>query len=238
MKTIIKKNYQAVSKEAARIIATQIITDPQSVLGLPTGSTPTRTYENLVRLHKVGILDFSQVVTFNLDEYFNLPEDHEQSFHYYMEKRLFLQVNLKEENTYLPDGQASNPQKECRRYENLIQENGGIDLMVLGLGPNGHIGFNEPGTNWDSQTRLIKLTDETKERNFDDLKDAPDRAITMGIKTIMRSRKIILLASGEEKAKALEKTVHGPIAESWPGSILQLHPNITAIAEQEAASDI
>ena len=238
MKTIIKESYDDMSAEAARIIAVQIIADPESVLGLPTGSTPIKTYKKLVEFYKRGLLDFSSVTTFNLDEYLKLPKHHEKSFHTYMEEKLFSKVNIKAANTHFPDGQADDPKTQCERYEKTIYKQGGIDLMVLGIGTNGHIGFNEPGTSWDSKTRRVKLTEETRRSNFSNIESAPEEAITIGTKTIMQAQKILLLASGESKAKAIRKSLKGQITKEWPASILQLHPKTIILLDSQAARKI
>ncbi len=237
MRKIITKDYEEMSIRAANIIARKIIEKPESVLGLPTGRTPVGTYARLVEYYEDDLLDFSQVITFNLDEYYNLPRDHEESFNRFMEEKLFSKVNLKEERTNIPNGEADDSERECRRYENRIEEAGGIDLMVLGIGVNGHIGFNEPKARWESRTRLVDLAESTKEQNFDQLEAAPDKALTMGIKTIMQSDRILLLASGSKKKPVLKKIIHGPVDREWPGSILQLHPNFTAVIDSKAAPD-
>lgn len=237
MKIIVTEGYDELSSRTAGIIARQIIGKPKSVLGLPTGRTPVGTYDMLVSYYENGLLDFGGVTTFNLDEYYNLPKDHEKSFHSYMKERVFSKVNLKKKNTNIPDGQADNPELECENYEKKIEEAGGINLMVLGIGVNGHIGFNEPGTRWGSRTRLVNLTKTTKERNFDKVEGAPDKALTMGIKTIMCSDKILLLASGNKKKPALKNTLQGPVDQRCPGSILQLHPNLTLVVDRKASVD-
>lgn len=237
MKIIVTEDYDEMSSRAANIIARQITREPRSVLGLPTGRTPVGTYSRLVSYYEGDLLDFDEVTTFNLDEYYDLPGDHEKSFHRYMEKRLFSKVNLKEENTNIPNGTADNPEQECRRYQRKIEEAGGINLMVLGVGVNGHIGFNEPGTRWGSETRLVDLTEETKKSNFSQMNKAPDKALTMGIKTIMHSDRVLLLASGDKKERPLEHTLQGQIDRKWPGSILQLHPNLTVVSDRTAAPD-
>ncbi len=216
----------------------QIIKKADSVLGLPTGDTPIGMYERLVGFYGQGILDFSPVTTFNLDEYYGLPIEHQKSFHRYMGKRLFSKVNIQRDNTYVPNGMTDSVKEECNQYEAEIKAHGGIDLMVLGIGVNGHIGFNEPGTPWDSCTRLVKLTEETRKREFVGLKDPPKKAITMGIKTIMRARKILLLVSGEEKAEAIKKTLEGPITNQVPSSILQLHPNLQIVLDEASAKSL
>ncbi|MBS3736767.1 MAG: glucosamine-6-phosphate deaminase [Candidatus Bipolaricaulota bacterium] len=237
MKIIIKEDYGEMSSGAANIIARQIMREPESVLGLPTGRTPVGTYAQLVNYYDNDLLDFAEITTFNLDEYYNLPRDHEESFHSYMKKRLFSKVNLKDENTNIPDGEAVNPERECQRYEESIEEAGGINLIVLGVGINGHIGFNEPGADWGSKTRLVDLAESTTRQNFERMEEAPDEALTMGIRTIMHSEKVLLLASGDEKKRALEEVLRGPVDQNWPGSILQLHPNLTVIMDKEATPE-
>lgn len=237
MRKNITEDYDEMSNRAANIIARQIIETPESVLGLPTGGTPVGTYARLAEYYENDLLDFSQVTTFNLDEYYNLPRDHEKSFYRFMKEKLFSKVNLKEERTNVPNGEVDDPERECRRYENRIEEAGGIDLMVLGVGVNGHIGFNEPKTQWESRTRLVDLAESTKDKNFDQPESAPDKALTMGIKTIMQSDRILLLASGNKKKRALKKILHGPVDREWPGSILQMHPNFTAVIDNAAAPD-
>lgn len=175
---------------------------------------------------------------FNLDEYLKLSEDHEKSFHRYMEDKLFSRVNIKKTNTFLPDGQTDNPVKEGKMYEKLIDRKDGIDLMILGVGTNGHMGFNEPGTPWGSETRPVKPTKETRERNFSNLESTPKKAITIGIKTIMQAKKIILLASGERKTRAISKSLEGKVTKEWPASILQLHPRATVLLNKNAAKEI
>ncbi len=239
MKLIVLADYEGLSREAARVVARQILLKGDSVLGLPTGETPIGMYENLIRFYDQGLLDLSRVITFNLDEYYGLPQDHPQSYRRYMRERFFRHVNIPEENIHIPDGLVPDPEEECRRYEAELARHGGLDLLILGLGPNGHIGFNEPGSDWGTETRLVALSEETRRREarrFGSLDLVPTRAITMGIKTIMRARKILLLASGREKALALKKAVQGPITKAVPASVLQLHPEVTVILDREAGS--
>ena len=220
-------------------MARQILLKGDSVLGLPTGETPIGMYEGLIQFYKRGLIDLSRVVTFNLDEYYGLPQDHPQSYHRYMKEKFFEHVNIPRESIHIPDGLTSDPKEECRRYEEEIAHHGGIDLLVLGLGPNGHIGFNEPGSDWGTETRLVSLSEETRRREakrFGGLDLVPTQAITMGLKTIMRARRILLLASGQEKAKAVREALEGPIRQEVPASILQLHPTVTIILDKEAAS--
>jgi len=243
MRVIVATDYKELSQKAARIVARQILLKEDSVLGLPTGETPIGMYEELIRIYNQGLIDLSRVITFNLDEYYGLSQDHPQSYHRYMRERFFKYVNIPGENIHIPDGLASDPEEECRRYEEEITHHGGIDLLVLGLGPNGHIGFNEPGSDWGTETRLVTLSGETRQREarrFEglDLDLVPTQAITMGIKTIMRAGKILLLASGEEKAEAVSRALDGPIVREVPASILQLHPDVIAILDVAAASKL
>jgi len=238
MKIVIKDSYQEMSQEAARIVVCQVLGKPNSVLGLPTGETPIGMYELLVKMYELGLIDFSRVVTFNLDEFYRLPPDHPQSYYRYMRERFFDHINIQPGNTYLLDGMAKDIDAECRRYEDAIARHGGIDLQVLGIGINGHIGFNEPGADWGITVGLVSLSEETRRREARHFQDfpVPTQALTMGIKTIMHARKIILLAAGEEKAVATKKAIDGPITEALPASVLQLHPAVTVILDKAAAS--
>jgi len=241
IKVIITRDYDEMSKLAAKMIADAIRAKPNIVLGLATGGTPEGCYKELVRMHKEEGLDFSQVVTFNLDEYVGLPPDHPQSYHYYMDVYLFNHVNIKRENTHIPDGMAKDLEKHCQEYEEMIKKAGGIDLQLLGIGRNGHIGFNEPGSPFDSRTRVVELTETTRRDNarfFKSIDEVPTHAVTMGLATIMEARKIILLASGENKADAIAKAVEGPKTTMVPASILQDHPDCTFIIDKEAASKL
>lgn len=226
-----------VAKAAASILSAQILRKPDSVLGLATGATPVATYERLVKLHKKGILDFSGVTTFNLDEYVGLPSDHQESYISFMKRHLFDQVNLKA--SYLPDGNAKDLAAECQRYEELITSTGGIDLQLLGIGSNGHIGFNEPGDNFVFGTNLTDLTQSTIEANkrfFDSADQVPRQAISMGIGTILSAQEILLLAMGKNKAEAVLGMVRGDITPKNPSSILKGHPRVTVLLDEDAAS--
>ena len=241
IKVIITRDYDEMSKLAAKMIADAIRAKPNIVLGLATGGTPEGCYKELVRMHKEEGLDFSQVVTFNLDEYVGLPPDHPQSYHYYMDVHLFNHVNIKRENIHIPDGMAKDLEKHCQEYEEMIKKAGGIDLQLLGIGRNGHIGFNEPGSPFDSRTRVVELTETTRRDNarfFKSIDEVPTHAVTMGLATIMEAKKIILLASGENKADAIAKAVEGPKTTRVPASILQDHPDCTFIIDKEAASKL
>ncbi|WP_031517855.1 glucosamine-6-phosphate deaminase [Desulfofalx alkaliphila] len=238
MQIDIVKDYDILSKKAAQIISAQIIQKPNSVLGLATGSTPIGTYRELVRMCKEGIISFADVVTFNLDEYYGLDEDDPQSYHYFMREYLFKEIDIKDANAHILDGKAADVEAECRRYENCIKEAGGIDLQLLGIGQNGHIGFNEPGENFEALTHLVNLHPDTIRANarfFNSIDEVPTQAITMGIKTIMRAKKIVLLANGESKAEAIYQTLKGKITPRVPASVLQLHPDITVIIDEAAA---
>ena len=238
MKVIIKKNYEELSKEAAETIKEAIQKKPNLVLGLATGSTPIGTYQELARMYREKGLDFSKVVIFNLDEYLGLPADHPQSYNYFMYENLLNYININRENFHIPDGMTKNIEKFCQEYEEKIQKAGGIDLQLLGIGSDGHIGFNEPGTPLDSRTQLVKLTESTIKDNsrfFEKEEDVPRFAITMGVQTIFEAKKILLLASGENKAEAVAKALEGPITSQITASILQKHPDVIVILDEAAA---
>lgn len=239
MKVIICDSAEAMSKTAANIFADRIRSKPNLVLGLATGSTPLGMYAELVRLHREEDLDFSKVRTFNLDEYVGLPPDHEQSYRHFMNRHLFDHLNIDPANTHVPDGLARDLDGCCAAYEAAIQAAGGIDLQVLGIGTNGHIAFNEPGSPFDSRTRVVDLTESTIQDNsrfFKRIEDVPTRALSMGIGTIMEAREIVLLATKDNKAEAIARTLEGPVTEAVPASILQRHPNVTFVLDQAAAS--
>ena len=236
---IVVRDYEELSREAARLVARRLLERPDLVLALPTGDTPIGMYRELVRLHREGLVDFSRATTFNLDEYLGIPPDHPQSFKSYMRQHLWDHVNLRKENVHIPSSLPKNPDQECAHYESLIQEAGGIDLAVLGLGTNGHIGFNEPGTPFESLTHVAELSEETRKREaqaFGGLEHVPTQAITMGIKTIMLAREVLLLVSGEEKREALFRALTGAISLEVPGSVLQLHHALTVLSDRAAAS--
>ncbi len=237
----IVKDYDEMSRRAARIIADAIRNKPNLVLGLATGSTPVGCYQELIRMHKEEGLDFSRVITFNLDEYIRLPPTHPQSYRYFMDENLFRHVNIKIENTYVPDGLSADLQRTCKEFEELIKRAGGIDLQLLGIGANGHIAFNEPGSSFDFRTMVVNLSERTIKDNarfFKSIEEVPRQALSMGMGTIMEVRKIILLASGVGKAEAAAKSVEGPITTDVPASILQRHPNCIFILDEEAASKL
>ena len=228
------------SRKAANIISAQVIMKPDCVLGLATGGTPVGTFEKLVERYNEGDLDFSEVTTVNLDEYRGLPKEHPQSYWYFMNENLFSKVNIDPAKTNLPDGTNLDTAAECARYNGIIHKLGGIDLQLLGIGPNGHIGFNEPGQAFELETHCIDLAPTTIEANkrFFDGNEAlvPKQAYTMGIKTIMQARKVLVVANGKAKAQAVKDAVTGPVTPACPGSILQLHPDCILVADEEALS--
>jgi glucosamine-6-phosphate deaminase len=238
MLVVIKKDYEDVSREAARIVAGAVRSKPETVLGLATGSTPLGLYKELIALHCDGSLDFSRATSFNLDEYLGLPAAHPQSFHFFMQQNFFEQVNLPPENIHIPDGTITyNYDSYCTQYEQSIKSAGGIDLQILGIGRNGHVGFNEPTSSLASRTRLKALSRETIEDNrhfFANESEMPKCAITMGIGTILDSRRILLLASGRSKAAAVAKAIEGPITSSVSASALQMHADVTFIIDEDA----
>lgn len=241
MRIIVKKNYDEMSAAAARIVAGQIYLKPNSILGLATGSTPEGMYKELIRVHKEVGLDFSSVISFNLDEYVGIKESDPNSYHYFMDKHLFNHINIKRENIYVPDGNMVDVEQECKNYDALIEEKGGIDLQILGIGNNAHIGFNEPDVKFEAITHKVKLDEGTIAANarfFASADEVPRHAISMGIKTIMRSRKVILMASGANKAKAVRDAIYGPIRPETPASILQLHQDVTVIVDEDAAKEL
>ena len=239
MRVIVTNSYDEMSKEAAKIVAGQIYLKPDSVLGLATGSTPLQMYKKLIAVHEMVGLDFSQVTSFNLDEYIGMSPDNPQSYHYFMKHNFFDFINIKPENIFIPDGMAKDIDAEGRRYDTLIEEKGGIDLQILGIGRNAHIGFNEPDIKFEATTHKVKLDDETIEANsrfFENESEVPRYAISMGIKTIMLAKKVVLLASGSNKAEAVYNAVYGSISPSAPASILQLHRDVTVIVDKEAGA--
>jgi glucosamine-6-phosphate deaminase len=238
VRIVIANDYEDMSARAARIVAGQIYLKPNSVLGLATGSTPLLMYKELIRVHNEVGLDFSEIVSVNLDEYLGLANNDEQSYHYYMFHHFFNHINIKRENIYIPDGMAQDVEQECKNYDENIEKIGGIDLQVLGIGNNGHIGFNEPDIKFEATTHKVKLDDETIQANarfFSTIQEVPRLAISMGIKTIMHAKKILLLASGANKAEVIYHALYGGITPEIPASILQLHQDVTVIVEKSAA---
>jgi len=239
MRIIKAKDYDEFSKKAASILAAQIALKPDCVLGLATGSTPIGTYDQLVERYERGEIDFSQVTTVNLDEYRGLGKENDQSYYYFMNKYLFDRVNIDKQRTHLPDGMAPDSEKESERYEKLIEEIGGVDIQVCGIGNNGHIGFCEPSSIFEKVTLCVDLAEATIEANkrfFESADDVPRQAYTMGVGTIMKGKKIMLLAYGEGKADILAKAFLGDITPEVPASILQLHPDVILVGDEAALS--
>ena len=232
MKIIHAKDYKDMSRKAANIISAQVILSPSCVLGLATGSTPVGAYQQLVEWYRKGDIDFSIVTSVNLDEYCGITGENPQSYRYFMNTNLFDHVNINKEKTHVPNGMAEDFDAECRRYDELIASVGGINLQLLGIGHNGHIGFNEPGRAFEKTTHRVKLGESTIRANarfFASMDEVPKEAVTMGIKSIMQAKKILLIASGEDKREIMEKALFGPVTPDVPASILQLHPDLTVV---------
>ena len=226
-------------KLASRIFAAQITLKPESVLGLATGSTPVGMYNELVEMYKEGRVDFSKVRTVNLDEYAGLDGSNDQSYRYFMNHNLFDHINIDKDNTNVPNGVAADLQAECERYEQVVADMGGVDIQLLGIGNNGHIAFNEPCEEFPEKTHIVDLTQNTIEANarfFSSMDEVPKKALTMGIGTIMKAKKIVLLANGAKKAQTIYDTVYGPITPKVPASVLRLHTDVTIFADEEAAA--
>ena len=241
MEIIVRESYEEMSKAAARVVAKTLNAKPNAVLGLATGSTPLGLYEELVRMHRDEGLDFSQVTTFNLDEYVGLTQDHPQSYHYFMHENLFKHINIPKQNVHIPSGTTDNYEAFCRWYEQRIVECGGIDLQILGIGSDGHIAFNEPGSSLGSRTRIKTLAKQTIDDNarfFDSAEEVPIYAITMGVGTILEARKIILLANKKNKAAAVTAAVEGPVTSMITASALQLHADSMFFLDTDAASEL
>ena len=241
MEVLIFKSAEESSRYASKLMANVVTKKPKAVLGLATGSTPLPLYEELIRKHKSEDLDFSEVTTFNLDEYIGLKGDHPCSYRYFMKDNLFDHINVKEENIHIPCGITDDIPATCAAYEEDIKQAGGIDIQVLGLGSDGHIGFNEPTSSLSSRTRIKTLTQKTCEDNarfFKSLDDVPRHCITMGIGTIMESNEIILLAHGKAKAEAVKHLVEGPISAMWPATALQMHQHVKVLLDEDAASSL
>jgi glucosamine-6-phosphate deaminase len=239
MLVIVKPNYEELSREAAAVVASLVRQKPDCVLGFATGGTPIGTYKELIRLHREEGLDFSKVTTFNLDEYVGLPPSHPESYHYYMWENLFKHINVAPGSVYIPHGMADDVHGFCAWYEAKITELGGIDLQLLGIGANGHIAFNEPGSSLGSRTRIKTLSEKTildNARFFSEGEAVPRYAITMGVGTIMEARQLLLLASGRGKADAIRATVEGPITARYPATIVQMHRFATIVVDDDAAS--
>ena len=241
MRVIITKNYQEMSKLGAQIIARQLTRKPKAVLGLATGGTPEGTYQELIRMHQKENLDFSKVTTFNLDEYVGLEPEHPQSYYYFMCDKLFNHVNINKERVYVPAGICENFEAYCQWYEQEIMKAGGIDLQLLGIGSDGHIAFNEPGSSLGSRTRVVTLHPQTRRDNarfFDREADVPYFAVTMGVGTILEVKELLLLANGEKKAEPVAAFIEGPVTSQITASALQLHPKATVILDEGAASKL
>lgn len=233
------KDYNEVSRKAAQIMAAQIIAKPQSVLGLATGSTPVGMYQQMVEWCKSGDLDFSQITSVNLDEYKGLSGENDQSYRYFMNTNLFDHVNIDKARTFVPNGLEEDSEKACADYNEVIRSVGGVDMQLLGIGGNGHIGFNEPSDAFEKETHCVDLTESTIKANarfFASMDEVPKQAYTMGIKNIMEAKKILLVANGEAKAEALYNSLYGSITPQVPASILQLHPDVTVVADEAALS--
>jgi len=241
MKVIIVDTSEEMGVCACDIVAADMAAKTPYVLGLATGSTPLSLYAEFVKRNGAGNMDFSTVITFNLDEYVGVEPTHDQSYRYFMNANLFDRVNINKRNTFVPDGMADSPEAFGELYEEMIEGVGGVDLQVLGIGSNGHIGFNEPGSSLASMTRQVKLTRSTikdNSRMFEKVGDVPTHAITMGIGTILNARKVILLATGANKVEAVARSIEGPITATVPASALQLHPDVTFILTKDAAAGL
>ena len=241
MKIIKTADYNEMSRKAANLIGAQVIMKPNCILVLATGSYPIGTYKELIKRCEEGDLDFSQVKSVNLDEYKGLPRDNDQSYYYFMNHNLFDHINIDKANTHVPNGMEPDAAKECANYEELIKSLGGVDLQLLGLGHNGHIGFNEPAEEFDKVTHCVDLQESTIEANkrfFESADDVPRQAYTMGIGTIMSAKKIVVVVSGEDKADIVKRAFSGPVTPSVPASILQMHPDVTVICDAAAYSKV
>ena len=241
MKIIKAKDYNDMSRKAANIIAAQVIMKPDCVLGLATGSTPIGTYARLVEQYEQGDLDFSGVTTVNLDEYKGLNRENDQSYYYFMHDHLFSKVNIDLKRTFLPDGMEPDAQKACQDYDRVIAAAGGVDIQLLGLGHNGHIGFNEPGEVFKAQTHCVDLTESTiaaNNRFFASEEEVPRQAYTMGIKTIMQAKKILMVVSGADKAGIVKEAFFGAITPKVQASVLQLHKDVILVADEAALSEV
>ena len=241
MEVIIQESYEQVSQRGAQVVAETLYAKPDAVLGLATGSTPLGLYKELIRMHREEGLDFSQVTTFNLDEYVGLAKDHPQSYHHFMHENLFSHINVPKQNIHIPSGTANNYHSFCEWYERRIEECGGIDLQILGIGSDGHVAFNEPGRSLVSRTRIKALAKQTIDDNarfFDSPDDVPIYSITMGVGTILEARKIILLANGANKATAVAAAIEGPVTSMCTASALQTHADTMFFLDQEATGEL
>ncbi len=241
IKFVCAKDYDEMSRKAANVISAQMIMKPNSVLGLATGSTPIGTYACLAERYEKGDLDFSQITSVNLDDYKGLPHENDQSYYYFMNDNLFSKVNINLNNTYVPDGTIEDSAEACSKYDEIVRATGGVDLQLLGLGHNGHIGFNEPAEVFPKGTHCVTLAQSTIDANarfFASKEEVPTQAYTMGIQTIMSAKKILVVVSGQDKADIVEKAFLGDVTPQVPASILQLHQDVTIIGDEAAFSKI
>jgi glucosamine-6-phosphate deaminase len=241
MKIIRAKDYKDMSRKAANVISAQVIMKPNCVLGLATGGTPVGTYQQLIEWYNKGDIDFSEVTTVNLDEYRGILKDNPQSYWYFMHKNFFDSVNVRPDHIHVPDGADLDAEEACREYDQIIHNVGGIDLQLLGIGPDGHIGFNEPNAAFELGTHCVELTESTIEANkrfFEKKEDVPRQAYTMGIKSIMQARKVLMVANGANKADIIKTAFFGPVTPEVPASILQMHPDFTLVLDEEAAAKV
>lgn len=237
MKIVRTNNYEEMSKLAAKMVISTIKNNPKLTLGLATGSTPINLYKEMIQDHQKNGTSYRDIHTVNLDEYIGLSKVHPSSYYFFMKSQLFDHIDIPAENINIPSGTSENLEEECEQYEQIIRQLGGIDLQILGIGPNGHIAFNEPGTSFESRTHIVSLTESTIQANsrfFEAIDQVPTKAISMGLKTIFESKEIILLASGASKAMAMRDLINGPVNEQFPASILKNHPNATIIADHDA----
>ncbi len=237
MRVIVCKDYEAMSKEGAKLFASQMILKPNSILGLATGSTPIGLYKNLIEMNKAGEIDFSDITSFNLDEYYPLSPENDQSYRYFMNENLFNHVNIDKARTFVPNGLSQNPEEEGAKYDDMMEKAGGVDIQLLGIGQNGHIGFNEPDENLITGTHLTDLTENTIQANsrfFNSIDEVPTKAITMGMASIMKAKKIVLLASGASKKAVVQELLNDHITTSVPATLLKLHPDVVLICDEEA----
>lgn len=237
MRVIVCENYDEMSKEGAKLFASQMILKPNSILGLATGSTPIGLYKNLIEMNKAGEIDFSDITSFNLDEYYSLSPENDQSYRYFMNENLFNHVNIDKARTSVPNGLSENPEEEGANYDAMIEKAGGVDIQLLGIGQNGHIGFNEPDENLITGTHLTDLTENTIQANsrfFNSIDEVPTKAITMGMASIMKAKKIVLLASGASKKAVVQELLNDHITTNVPATLLKLHPDVVLICDKEA----
>lgn len=237
MRIIVCENYEEMSEKSAKMFVSQIMLKPKSVIGLATGSTPIGLYDNLIKYNKSGDIDFSEVISFNLDEYYPISPDNNQSYRYFMNEHLFNHINIDKNNTFVPNGMSTDTDEECKKYEALIEEKGGVDIQLLGIGLNGHIGFNEPCDNLCAVTHITNLTESTIEANsrfFADKSEVPTKALTMGIGTILKAKKIVLLISGENKHEVLKKLLDDEITSAVPATLLKAHSDVVIFCDKAA----